>query len=81
MVDFAAVYCHVCRKAHPREDMRQIISNGRKKWRCVHSIRNAANATLAEREAFGRQASAENKKKSRAKLDSMMAARKPSLNA
>jgi len=73
MTDFSAVYCHSCRKAHPREDMRQIISNGRKIWRCIHSLQRAAKATLAEREAFGRQASESNKAKSRAKLERMMA--------
>jgi hypothetical protein len=77
MADFSDVYCHSCRKAHPREDMRLIVSNGRKKWRCIHSIRNAASATKTEREAFGRQAREQNKARSRAKLDNMMAARPP----
>jgi len=76
MPDFSNVYCHSCRKAHPREDMRQIVSNGRKIWRCIHSIRNAASATQTQREAFGRQAKEQNKARSRAKLEGMMAARK-----
>jgi hypothetical protein len=55
--------------------MRLVISNGRKKWRCIHSLQKAAKATLAEREAFGRQVTEMNKAESRAKLNGMMANR------
>lgn len=81
MTDFSAVYCHTCRKAHPKQEMRLINSNGRKHWRCIHSIRNVAQATPAEREAFGRQASEERKLKSQARLESNLVARKQSVDA
>lgn len=75
MTNFADVYCHTCRRSHPKEEMRLISANGKKKWKCIHSLRRAARVTLAEREAFGRQATENNKAESRAKFHSMMADR------
>jgi hypothetical protein len=54
------IYCYHCSAYHPREEMRQVEKNGRKRWRCVQSIL-ATKQGLAEREAFGRRMSAINR--------------------
>ena len=57
------VYCHHCRIQHPRDEMRLIISKYGKHWRCAASIKAAAKAKndVALRDAYGRQATDENK--------------------
>jgi hypothetical protein len=47
--------------------MRLVASKTGKRWRCAQSIA-AAQVSAAEREAFGRKVSEENKNQQRAKL-------------
>lgn len=63
----STIYCYHCRTAHPREDMKLVVSKSGKRWRCAQSIA-AAQVSAAEREAFGRKVSEENKNQQRAKL-------------
>jgi hypothetical protein len=53
-------YCYHCSTHHPKEEMRQILTKGSKRWRCNKSI-EASRQGRAEREAFGRQTTAINK--------------------
>lgn len=61
------IFCYHCHAQHPREQMRLVVSKTGKRWRCIMSI-EAAKKTRAEREAFGRKVSAENKADARARL-------------
>ena len=61
------VYCYHCRRYHPREDMRQIRTNGRQRWRCHRSL-VLAHASREERDAFGKSVSAMNKNNLRRSL-------------
>jgi hypothetical protein len=57
------VYCYHCRKQHPREEMRLIVCNSGKRWRCLTSI-NAAVKTkndMASRDAYGKKVTEANK--------------------
>ena len=60
-------YCYHCGTHHPREEMRQIETKGGKRWRCIKSIEATKRGT-AERDAFGKQVTANNKSELRAKL-------------
>ena len=53
-------YCYHCRRYHPREDMRQVKTNGRQRWRCHRSL-VSIRASREERDAFGKAISAMNK--------------------
>ncbi len=68
-------FCYHCGKPHPEEEMRQIMTKGAKRWRCIKSI-EATKKTRSERDAFGRQISAINSEAAsisfRAKLDSSL---------
>ena len=61
------VYCYHCRMAHPREEMRLLVTKTGKRWRCIRSIEAAANQDRAAREAFGRQMTAINRAEASAK--------------
>jgi hypothetical protein len=61
------LYCYHCGTFHPKEEMRQVESKGRKRWRCIASIL-AARKGMAERDAFGRRVSAANKAEAQAIL-------------
>jgi len=63
----STVYCYHCKAAHPREDMRMIVTKNGKRWRCVHSI-EAAKADIVKRDAFGRKVSEKNKLEAQAKI-------------
>jgi hypothetical protein len=63
-------YCYHCGTHHPKEEMRQILTKGGKRWRCIRSI-EASRQGLAEREAFGRQVTANNKADTQAKKNRM----------
>ena len=60
-------YCYHCGVHHPTEEMRQIVTKGGKKWRCIKSI-EAARQGREQREAFGRRTSELNKAEAQAKL-------------
>ena len=72
MSSIETIYCYHCRQHHPREEMRQIETKGGKKWRCIKSI-VATRIPSAERDAFGKTASAvntsENQARVKARLD------------
>jgi len=53
-------YCYHCGIHHPVEQMRQIVNNNGRRWRCIKSI-EATKAGIAKRDAFGRQMTAFNK--------------------
>lgn len=53
-------YCYHCGVHHAIEEMRQILTKGGKRWRCIKSI-EAIKQGRKEREAFGRQTTAFNK--------------------
>ncbi len=45
---------------HPIEGMRQILTKGGKRWRCIKSI-EATKINIEAREAFGKKTTANNK--------------------
>jgi len=53
-------FCYHCATHHPKADMRQIVTKGGSRWRCIKSIK-ASQMGPAERAAFGRQTTAINK--------------------
>ena len=60
-------YCYHCGAHHPIEEMRQIVTKGGKRMRCIKSI-TAAKAEIAQRDAFGRRMTEANKAEAQAKL-------------
>lgn len=48
------IFCYTCRTHHPREAMHLIHTRHGLRWRCRRSI-EAAQCSIAERDAFGRQ--------------------------
>ena len=56
-------YCYHCRCVHHGEEMRQVLTNGRRRWRCVRSLAGV-QASAAQRDAFGRAVSALNQARS-----------------
>ena len=60
-------YCYHCRRDHPRAEMRLVHTNGRRRWRCRRSL-DSVGASPEERDAFGRQVSAMNRRSDRAPL-------------
>jgi hypothetical protein len=63
-------YCYHCGTHHPKEEMRQVSTKGGKRWRCIRSI-EASRQGLAEREAFGRTITANNKADAQVKKSRM----------
>ncbi len=59
-------YCYHCRRHHPYEEMRQVMTTMGKRWRCIRSI-EATRQGRAAREAFGRTVTEMNKAESAAK--------------
>ena len=53
-------FCYYCGARHPVEEMRQILTKGGKRWRCIKSI-EGAKGDIAERDTFGKQITAINK--------------------
>jgi len=53
-------FCYHCATHHSKAEMRQILTKGGKRWRCIKSIESSRKGR-AEREAFGRQTTAINK--------------------
>ena len=49
-------YCYSCQTYHPESRMRLFQTRAGLRWRCLASI-EAARASLAEREQFGREQS------------------------
>lgn len=50
------VFCYHCRAYHPPSEVRQVQSNGIKRWRCLKSIASS-QASRAQRDAFGKSVS------------------------
>jgi len=65
----ATRYCYHCGKSHPEDEMRQIKTGAGMKWRCLKSIK-AIKKTAAERDAFGKQVTANNSTQQSAKVKS-----------
>jgi len=63
-------YCYHCGIYHPIEEMRQVLTRGGKRWRCIKTIESSKRGR-AEREAFGRQVTAGNKADTQAQLRRM----------
>jgi hypothetical protein len=59
-------YCYHCRRHHPYEEMRQVMTTMGKRWRCIRSI-EATRQGRAAREAYGRTVTEMNKAESAAK--------------
>ena len=53
-------FCYHCGVHHPIEGMRQVLTKGHKRWRCIKSI-EATKRGAEARAAFGRQTTAINK--------------------
>lgn len=64
------LYCYHCGTRHAREEMRQIPTKGGTRWRCIRSI-EASRQGRTEREAFGRQTTANNKAETQSKQNRM----------
>ena len=54
------LFCYCCRIHHPKDQMRRFATRQGERWRCLRSIR-AAQGSLLERDAFGRQQSSLNR--------------------
>ena len=54
------VFCYHCRRYHPTVDVMLVQSKGVKRWRCLKSLASI-RSSVAERDAFGRAVSAENR--------------------
>ncbi|NMG31019.1 hypothetical protein [Aromatoleum evansii] len=48
------LFCHCCRIHHPRADMCRYLTRLGYRWRCRRSV-EAAQGSVADRDAFGRQ--------------------------
>jgi hypothetical protein len=59
-------HCYHCRRHHPYEEMRQVMTSPGKRWRCIRSV-EATRQGKAAREAFGRTVTEVNKAESAAK--------------
>ena len=60
-------YCYHCGVHHDVDTMRQIDTKTGKRWRCIKSI-EASRQGRAEREAFGRRMTENNKAEAQARL-------------
>jgi hypothetical protein len=65
------LYCYHCGRHHPKEEMRQVVSKGGKRWRCIKSI-EATKRGVAERDAFGKEVTALNSASQRAKSKAIL---------
>lgn len=54
------VFCYCCRVHHPREQMQRYDTRLGPRWRCRRTVEAAARS-VAERDAFGRQQTAQNR--------------------
>ena len=61
------IYCYHCRRHHPSGEMRQIETKGGKKWRCIRSI-EATRISSAQRDAFGKTVSADNRSENQSRV-------------
>lgn len=59
-------YCYHCGRHHPIEEMRQLATKTGKRWRCIKSI-EATKKGQAERDAFGKRITADNKSESQSR--------------
>ena len=64
-------FCYHCAIHHPIGEMRQLETKGGKRWRCIKSIEASRQGRL-EREAFGRQTTANNKAEAQASRNRML---------
>ncbi len=63
-----SAFCYSCRTHHPLDQMHQIRIGHGLRWRCRRSI-VAAQCSIAERDAFGRQQTAINSADAQQKAD------------
>jgi hypothetical protein len=63
-------FCYHCATHHPLDEMRQILTKGGKRWRCIKSI-EATKVGIAKRDAFGQRIKAINKADAQAKINRM----------
>ena len=63
-------FCYHCARHHPLEEMRQIVTKGGKKWRCIKSIQ-ATKKNVAHRDAFGKTVTEVNSSAARARIKAM----------
>lgn len=57
-------YCYACRVHHPKDQMRPFPTKQGARWRCIRSI-EAASSPKAERDAFGRRQTEQNRSEAR----------------
>ena len=56
MTDQEHVFCYHCRRHHREDEVVPFVVNGRKRWRCLASIRKS-QGSVTQRDAFGRSVS------------------------
>ena len=61
------IYCYHCGRHHASGEMRQIVTKGGKKWRCIKSI-EATRKSSAQRDAFGKTVSADNRSENQSRV-------------
>ena len=71
------VYCYHCMTYHHPDEMRQIVSHGRPRWRCRRSI-DATRQSSEARDAFGREQSQRNLAKAQAQREQLARFRRAS---
>lgn len=65
------LFCYHCRRHHPKEEMRQVHGKSASKWRCIKSIQETKRS-VAQRDAFGRQVTADNSAQQREKAKALL---------
>ena len=68
-------FCYHCSVHHAMAEMRQIVTKGGKRWRCIKSI-EATKRGMEAREAFGRQTTDINKAEAQSKARLVLNAEK-----
>lgn len=61
------IFCYHCRRYHPQDEMRRILTNGRWRWRCLSSLAGV-RASREARDAFGKAATRQAKSEERRPL-------------
>ena len=64
-------FCYHCSVHHAMAEMRQIVTKGGKRWRCIKSI-EAARAGLEARNAFGQRMTEINKAETQSRQSRMV---------
>ena len=69
------VYCYHCMTYHRPESMQKIMTRTGERWRCIRSVEAAQNS-VAVRDAFGERQSELNKARARSIQESAMLGRR-----